>query len=225
MSHHLFTHGLAQEVSSGQTFVTRRACFFTEPMEVSRQTGSATAHAFRDAIFVQSTRDVPMLSIFHLHLQWSHLFQQVSSPQFVFFHDFGVFLFLILSLQSFNSVSIRHRPSPFMWGFAISAFPGCSLSLLQPLRHAFYNFPFAPLQNLQLWEDPQTSSRRPLPSRDPSFLRPLPTSLSVSKLEICPVCLSLLSAAPILQVSVCFGIRVGSCSQSRRPVGVFSRPP
>ena len=38
----------------------------------------------------------------------------------------------------------------------------------------------------------------------------------------CPFCLSLLlSAAAISQVSVCFGIRVGSCSQSRRPVGVF----
>ena len=61
----IFTQGLVQEVSSVQTLVTHRACFSTEPWEVSPRAGSATAYALRGAVFVKGTRDghlsVPLL--------------------------------------------------------------------------------------------------------------------------------------------------------------------
>ena len=76
--------------------------------EVSPQAGSATACAFLDAIPVKGTREIRMLDILQFHFQQAHLFQSVSSPQFFPLHHFSVFdvfLPLILSLHSFNSVS------------------------------------------------------------------------------------------------------------------------
>ena len=53
-----FTHGFIQEVPSVRTLAVHRACFSTEPWEVSPQAGSATAYAFSDAVFVKSTSDM-----------------------------------------------------------------------------------------------------------------------------------------------------------------------
>ena len=86
-----FTDGLVQQVSSVQTLVTHRACFSTEPLEVSPQAGYAKAYALRDGVFVKSTRDVSMLDIFQFHFQQSYLFHQVSSPQFFPLHHFFLF--------------------------------------------------------------------------------------------------------------------------------------
>ena len=66
----------------------------------------------------KGTRDVPMWDIFQFHTQQTHLFQWVSSPQFIPLHHFrvvGVFLLLILCLHPFNCVSTHRGPSLGMW--------------------------------------------------------------------------------------------------------------
>ena len=103
-------------------------------------------------------------------------------------HFTSFFCFWCVPLLDLVSTFLQlcfHRAWSLPWhvGFALSVFFPDAVSCI--------HFVTLPLQSLQLWEDPQTSCRRPVPTRAPSFLRSL-LNIAICIhicLGICPLCL------------------------------------
>ena len=188
-----FSHGLAKEVSSVQPLVTHRAC-------LSANRGKSHLRL----VLPQHMHIVTPYSAKAREMSPCLMSFDSTSSDLTFFNRcpilnsshssyvLGVFFLLILSLHSFSSVSIGHgssrgtrcsRSLPLPDAFSCSHFVTNSTTFVSHRS-------FTPVaKNLQPWPDQQTSSQKPAPSEAPSYLRPLPTSLSVStsvsKLALC----------------------------------------